>query len=90
MTCRSEEDDVTPHTYPEGFSDWPLERRNAFFAAEAEAYRERSGNDARRWRAERDATVPIIKATRFSWIEPANIPRRKWLYGHHYVREFVV
>ena len=89
MTCRSEEDDLTPHTYPEGFSDWPLERRNAFFAAEAEAYRERSGNDARRWRAERDATVPIIKATRFSWIDPATIPRRKWLYGHHYVRDFV-
>ena len=24
--------------YPEGFSDWPLERRNAFFAAEAVKY----------------------------------------------------
>lgn len=44
-----------------------------------------------------DATSPgdavgapvVIKATPFAWIEPASIPRRKWLYGRHYIRDFV-
>ncbi len=32
---------------------------------------------------------PIIKATRFSWIDPPDIPRRQWLYGRHFVRRFI-
>ena len=31
----------------------------------------------------------IIKATPFVWVDPAAIPRRQWLYGHHYVRKFI-
>jgi hypothetical protein len=31
----------------------------------------------------------IIRATPFAWLEPAKIPRRRWLYGHHYAREFI-
>ena len=31
----------------------------------------------------------IIKATPFVWVDPAAIPRRKWLYGRHYIRNFV-
>jgi RecA-family ATPase len=34
-------------------------------------------------------SAPKIKATPFKWIEPAAIPRRKWLYGRHYIRDFV-
>lgn len=30
-----------------------------------------------------------VKASPFVWIEPANIPRRQWLYGQHYIRKFV-
>ncbi|KIL98835.1 DNA primase phage-associated [Paramagnetospirillum magnetotacticum MS-1] len=30
-----------------------------------------------------------IRATPFVWIEPANIPPRKWLYGHHLIRGYV-
>lgn len=33
--------------------------------------------------------VAKIKATPFVWIEPAVIPRRRWLYGRHYVRKFI-
>ena len=32
---------------------------------------------------------PIIQATPFAWIDPPEIPRRRWLYGRHYVRKFV-
>jgi hypothetical protein len=28
-------------------------------------------------------------AAPFVWCDPAAIPRRRWLYGHHYVRRFV-
>ena len=30
-----------------------------------------------------------IVATPFVWIEPPAIPRRRWLYGRHYVRSFI-
>ena len=32
---------------------------------------------------------PIIKATPFGWIDPTAIPRRRWLYGRHYQRQFL-
>lgn len=31
---------------------------------------------------------PKIKATPFFWRDPAQIPRRQWLYGRHYIRRF--
>ena len=34
-------------SYPEGFGDWPLERRDEFFAASAIAYRERKATQSR-------------------------------------------
>ena len=30
-----------------------------------------------------------IKASPFVWVDPAAIPRRRWLYGRHYVRSFI-
>jgi hypothetical protein len=33
-------------------------------------------------------TVAIV-ASPFKWVEPAAIPRRRWLYGRHYVRSFI-
>jgi hypothetical protein len=30
-----------------------------------------------------------IRASRFAWIDPGIIPRRRWLYGRHYVRKFI-
>ncbi len=32
---------------------------------------------------------PLITATAFAWRDPATIPRRRWLYGRHYVRKFI-
>lgn len=32
---------------------------------------------------------PTIKATQFNLPDPAAIPRRRWLYGDHYIRQFV-
>jgi hypothetical protein len=32
---------------------------------------------------------PIIEATPFQWIEPRRIPPRRFIYGHHYVRQFL-
>ena len=32
---------------------------------------------------------PGISATPFTWIDPASIPPREWIYGRHYVRRFV-
>jgi hypothetical protein len=35
-------------------------------------------------------TAPaVIKATPFIWVDPASIPRRKWLYGRHYIQNFI-
>jgi len=41
-------------SYPEGFADWPDERRNEFFAAEARAYDERQKADVKNSRHARD------------------------------------
>jgi hypothetical protein len=34
-------------------------------------------------------TPTIIKATPFVWVAPNKIPRRRWVYGHHYQRQFL-
>jgi hypothetical protein len=34
-------------------------------------------------------SVTGVMATPFKWVEPASIPRRQWLYGHHHVRKFI-
>ena len=34
-------------------------------------------------------TPPKITATPFVWRDPALIPRREWLYGHHLIRKFL-
>jgi hypothetical protein len=39
--------------------------------------------------APRPSERSLVKASPFVWIEPANIPRRQWLYGRHYVRKFI-
>lgn len=36
-----------------------------------------------------EANGPIIRATRFSWTDPARIPKREWLYGRHLIRGFL-
>lgn len=36
-----------------------------------------------------EAARPNIRATPYDFPEPADIPRRQFLYGHHYVRQFV-
>jgi hypothetical protein len=35
------------------------------------------------------ARIRVIKPTRFIWIDPAKIPPRQWVYGQHYIRQFV-
>ncbi len=37
----------------------------------------------------RDHEAHVIRATPFTWIDPAALPRRQWLYGRHLVRGFV-
>ena len=32
---------------------------------------------------------PLISATPFVWRDPASIPPRAWLYGRHYIRQFL-
>lgn len=36
-----------------------------------------------------DADRPRIRATPFIWIPPEKIPPRRWLYGKHYIRQFL-
>ncbi len=66
--------------YPPGFTDWPLEERNAYFAEEAQRYRERQpdarsgGNGEDR---EADEPLPKLTPIRFTKGEPA--PKREWL-----------
>ena len=35
------------------------------------------------------ASESLVTASPFVWVDPANIPRRQWLYGRHYVRKFI-
>jgi hypothetical protein len=32
---------------------------------------------------------PLIRATSWDFMDPASIPPREWLYGHHYIRRFI-
>jgi hypothetical protein len=36
-----------------------------------------------------EPTPREIQASPFVWIDPAKIPRRKWIYGRHYIRKFI-
>ncbi len=36
-----------------------------------------------------EARADIITATAYEWRDPSSIPRRKWLYGNHLIRNFV-
>jgi len=41
-------------------------------------------------KADPDAVVPVsIAATPFKWTDPATIPTRPWVYGHHMIRKDV-
>jgi AAA domain len=33
--------------------------------------------------------TPLIRATPFLWTEPAALPQREWVYGHHLIRRFI-
>ena len=52
--------------YPDGFTEWPLDRRNAFFAESARAYSERAASAPR---------LSIVNAAAFAGTEP---PPREW------------
>lgn len=32
---------------------------------------------------------PLVKATPWTLMDPATIPPREWIYGHHYIRKFI-
>ena len=36
-----------------------------------------------------DSKAPRIAAKPFVWRDPATIPRRQWVYGHHLIRRFL-
>ncbi|MGO9418034.1 AAA family ATPase [Roseiarcus sp.] len=65
---------------PAGYHQWSKDEQDKFYAEIAAA----EGYD----RGERPVR-PQIKASPFVWIEPAAIPRRRWIYGRHYVRKFI-
>jgi hypothetical protein len=53
-----------------------------------------TGNDGDRDAADKatskpDSDKPVISATPFIWRDPATIPPRAWLYGRHYIRQFL-
>jgi hypothetical protein len=35
------------------------------------------------------AGAPAVQATPFRWVDPASIPPRRWIYGRHYIRQFL-
>jgi hypothetical protein len=71
------------------YDKWPRDQQDAWYAqAEARAAHDepKRGNGA----GEPAAGAPcIIKATPFVWRDPAKIPPRRWLYGSHYIRQFI-
>ena len=40
-------------------------------------------------RSKADASAPKIVAKPFVWRDPATMPRRQWVYGHHMIRRFL-
>jgi hypothetical protein len=76
-------------SHPPGYDKWPRDQQDAWYAqAEAKAAHDepKRGNGA----GEPAAGAPcIIKATPFVWRDPAKIPPRRWLYGSHYIRQFI-
>jgi hypothetical protein len=105
-------------TYPDGFHEWPQEKRDEFFAKGAALYAARRKREAAEEAlfAELDRTrkvpnagskqqavekiahlaprvanpgAPVIKATPFKPRDPSLIPPRRWIYGRHYIRQFL-
>jgi hypothetical protein len=63
-------------------------RRMGAFGAPPESRWERGYGDE--WvMLKADATMPKIAAKPFVWRDPATIPRRQWVYGHHLIRRFL-
>lgn len=50
---------------------------------------EPDGGEPPHWLETEAPARQIITATSFVWIDPAKIPRRRWLYGRHYIRNFL-
>jgi hypothetical protein len=82
---------------PRDFLDLGPAERDAYFTEGAARYRQeqkakepyfyaRTPNGAE---APAPAPRTLIKATPFAWIDPANIPPRRWVYGRHYQRKFI-
>lgn len=75
--------------YPEGFSEWPLERRNEFFADEAKRYREASpakpfdqsysGSLADFGDPTRADAAPFARIINPADWEGVSIPEREWI-----------
>jgi AAA domain len=105
-------------TYPDGFHEWPLEKRNIYFAKEAEIIAAKQKREAasealldelvrtrkvpnagsKQQAVEKIAHLaprvanpgaPVIKATPFKPRDPSLIPPRRWIYGRHYIRQFL-
>jgi hypothetical protein len=60
--------------YPDGFSDWPLEQRNAFFKSKATRYRERQADLYRPARGQHRRTPPGANDSdkEADWLRPGN------------------
>jgi hypothetical protein len=39
--------------------------------------------------AQAEKPKPVVSATPFKWTDPRKIPPREWVYGYHYIRQFV-
>jgi hypothetical protein len=61
----------------------------AWSYAQAEEEINEIEEQGRRAPSGRAANGLIIRATPFSWTDPALIPRREWLYGRHLIRGFL-
>ena len=57
--------------YPDGFADWPLDQRNAYFAQKAEAHRKKLNGDGGR-----DDAPEITQETIAKAIDKAAAPPR--------------
>jgi RecA-family ATPase len=63
---------------PSDFAELSQDERNAWFVEAMHAYDKRQ-----------PAENATIRATPFEWVDPSKIPPRRWIYGRHYIRQFV-
>ena len=88
----NESSDMNAHPYPDGFHKWPLEERNDYFTKEAARLAAKQRTTAEIVHLEpRGDQQPTraIRATPFRPRDPALIPPRRWIYGRHYIRQFL-